>query len=173
MRNGHWPLPVVVVGTLVCFARGPTPSVTATADLTSVVAGQAVTFGASASDATSGVSGAYDWDFGDGTAHGTGAAPVHVYAQPGTYVARAATTDGAGNSGNGTVTIAVAPAPGGGTPGGGSTGGGSTGGGSTGGGSTGGGSTGGGSTGGGSTGGGSTGGGTTGGGSTGSALSRW
>ena len=28
---------------------------------------------------------AFDWDFGDGTAHGTGQYPTHIYATPGSY----------------------------------------------------------------------------------------
>ncbi|HWI74085.1 MAG TPA: PKD domain-containing protein [Baekduia sp.] len=77
-----------------------------------------MTFNAGATDATSGVSGAYDWDFGDNTAHGSGTAPTHTYTQAGTYVAKASTSDGAGNAGQGTVTITVTPASGGTTTGG-------------------------------------------------------
>ncbi len=37
----------------------------------------------------------YDWDFGDGPAHGTGATPTHTYAA-GTYTATLTVTDDAG-----------------------------------------------------------------------------
>lgn len=115
------------------------PAVTATAGKTAVGVGELVSFGATATDAASGVGGTYDWDFGDNTAHGSGAAPTHTYTQAGTYVAKASTTDRAGNAGQGTVTITVAAAAapgGGGTGGGGTGGGGTTGGGTTGGGTT-------------------------------------
>jgi hypothetical protein len=90
------------------------PAVTASASKTAVSVGELVTFNTGATDATSGVSGAYDWDFGDNTAHGSGTAPTHTYTQAGTYVAKASTSDGAGNAGQGTVTITVT-APSGGT----------------------------------------------------------
>jgi hypothetical protein len=75
------------------------------------------------------VSGQFNWTYGDNTAPGTGATTSHTYTQPGTYVARVTTTDGAGNTGEATKTITVNPAggttnpPGGGTttPGGGTT----------------------------------------------------
>jgi hypothetical protein len=97
------------------------PAVTASTGKTAASVGELVTFSASATDATSGVSGAYDWDFGDNTAHGSGTAPTHTYTQAGTYVAKASTSDGAGNAGQGTVTITVTPASGGTTPTGGTT----------------------------------------------------
>jgi hypothetical protein len=111
------------------------PSVTASAGKTTVAVGELVSFSAGATDATSGVGNAYDWDFGDNTAHGSGTAPTHTYTQAGTYVVKASTNDGAGNAGQGTVTITVTPPPAGGTtptggttttPGGSTTGGGTT-----------------------------------------------
>jgi len=95
------------------------PTVTVNADAVNVTVGQLVGFTAGAAD-PAGTSGSYDWDFGDNTAHGSGAAPTHTFTQPGTFVVRAATTDGAGNGGSGTVTVTVtAPAGSGGTGGGG------------------------------------------------------
>ncbi len=91
------------------------PAVTVRASATSVTAGTQVSFTASATDATSGPSGTYSWTFGDNTTPGSGNAPVHTYTQPGTYEARATTTDAAGNSGTNAVNITVTPAPGGGT----------------------------------------------------------
>ena len=38
----------------------------------------------------------YDWDFGDGSAHGFGATPVHVYADNGTYSVTLTVDDGHG-----------------------------------------------------------------------------
>lgn len=105
------------------------PSVSASASATSVTTGELVTFTAAASDSLSGLSGAYTWTFGDNTAPASGSSTSHTYTQPGTYVAKVATTDGAGNAGEGTVTITVAappPPPDGGQPAGDAGGGGQT-----------------------------------------------
>jgi len=100
------------------------PSVTVNSSTTNATVGELVSFSATASD-PAGVGG-LDWDYGDNTGHGSGAATTHTYTQPGTYVVRASTTDGAGNSGSGTRQIVVSPASTGGggggtTPGGGTT----------------------------------------------------
>lgn len=109
------------------------PAVSAHASSVNVTTGTLVNFSTSATDATSGLSNSYDWDFGDNTPHGAGLTPSHTYTQPGTYLAKVTTADGAGNPGQGTVTITVNPpttspgGTGGGTGGtGGSGGGGST-----------------------------------------------
>ena len=47
----------------------------------------------------------FDWDFGDGTAHGTTENPRHVYTTAGTYTATLTVTDREGNSDTATVTI--------------------------------------------------------------------
>jgi hypothetical protein len=80
---------------------------------TDVKVGDLVQFSASATDGA-GVSGQFDWDYGDNTARGTGSATTHTYTQPGTYQVKVTTTDGVGNTGQGTRTIVVAPASGGG-----------------------------------------------------------
>jgi PKD repeat protein len=49
----------------------------------------------------------YDWDFGDGTAHGSQASPTHRYAADGVYTARLTVSDGRGLSDADTVTISV------------------------------------------------------------------
>ncbi len=88
------------------------PAVTVAASRTTVAVGDLVSFSAGATDAGSGPAGTYDWDFGDNTAHGSGAAVTHTYTQAGTYVAKASTTDRAGNAGSAPTTITVtAPAP--------------------------------------------------------------
>jgi hypothetical protein len=84
------------------------PTLDAGADRT-VKAGDLVTLSASASDALSGV-GQIAWTFGDNTQGSNGTNATHTYTQPGTYVAKATTTDGAGNAGEDTVTITVQPA---------------------------------------------------------------
>lgn len=94
------------------------PSVTPSTGSTTVNVGQLVSFKATSSDATSGPSGSYDWDFGDNTPHGSGSSPTHTYTQPGTYVVTVKTQDNAGNTGTGTLTMHVLSASGGGTTGG-------------------------------------------------------
>lgn len=91
------------------------PAVTANASATTATVGQLISFSATAGD-PAGVSGQFDWDFGDNTAHGNGAATTHTYTQAGTYQVKASTTDGAGNTGVGTRTVVVNPAAGGNTP---------------------------------------------------------
>ena len=94
------------------------PSASITASATTVKVGDLVNFSAQSSDATSGTSGQYTWVFGDNTANGAGANTSHTYTQAGTYSAKVSTTDGAGNTGEGTQVITVnPPATGGGTGG--------------------------------------------------------
>ena len=98
------------------------PSTSATASATTVKVGDLVNFSAASSDPISGTSGQYTWVFGDNTANGSGANTSHTYTQQGTYVAKVSTTDGAGNTGEGTQTITVnPPATGGGSGGSGGT----------------------------------------------------
>ena len=52
---------------------------------TTVKVGELVSVQASASDATSGLTGAGQWTWGDNTAGGSGDAVSHTYTQPGTY----------------------------------------------------------------------------------------
>ena len=88
------------------------PTVNAGADRT-VKVGDLVTLNAQASDAISGV-GQIDWTFGDNTPGATGVNATHTYTQPGTYIVKAATKDGAGNTGEDTAKItveAIAPPP--------------------------------------------------------------
>jgi YVTN family beta-propeller protein len=49
----------------------------------------------------------YDWDFGDGSAHGSGATPVHVYADNGTYTITLSVDDGHGGSDVATTTATI------------------------------------------------------------------
>jgi plastocyanin len=94
------------------------PSASITANATTVKVGDLVNFSAQSSDPISGTSGQYTWVFGDNTANGAGPTTSHTYTQPGTYAAKVSTTDGAGNTGEGTQVITVnPPATGGGTGG--------------------------------------------------------
>jgi hypothetical protein len=102
------------------------PAVSIDAPSTAKV-GDLVSFGAQASDATSGVAGGYDWSFGDNTGGATGDAVNHTFTQTGTFEVRVKAKDGAGNEGTTTKVVTVSNAGGGGSTGGGT--GGSTGGG--------------------------------------------
>lgn len=85
------------------------PTVAAQASATTVNVGQLVTLTASASD-PAGLSGGFEWDFGDNTPHGAGATTTHTYTQPGTFRATTAIADSVGNRGTAGVTITVAAA---------------------------------------------------------------
>lgn len=87
------------------------PSVTAGASATSVHVGDLVSFDASASDATSGLTGVYEWSWGDNSPGATGATATHTYTQPGTYSVALRTADKAGNTGTATKLITVTPRP--------------------------------------------------------------
>lgn len=72
-------------------------------------AGQAVAFGASATDRIDATP-SIRWDFGDG-AVADGASASHAYAAAGTYAVKATATDDAGNASSATRVVTVAPAP--------------------------------------------------------------
>ncbi len=69
------------------------PAVVASADVSSVQVGGAVTFTATVSGGTGTMT--YTWNFGDG-ATGTGATVTHAYAGPGNYTANVTVTDAVG-----------------------------------------------------------------------------
>ena len=58
--------------------------------------GQSLTFDGSASTSSAPGAPSYDWDFGDGSSHGTGVSPVHIYADNGSYTVTLIVTDGVG-----------------------------------------------------------------------------
>jgi PKD repeat protein len=86
------------------------PAVTAFTAPSTGTAGQAVGFGAAATDVWSAVT-SYAWSFGDG---GTAAGPnvSHTFAQPGSYPVTLTVTDAVGNATSRTATTTVAaPVP--------------------------------------------------------------
>jgi len=66
--------------------------------------GETVTFDGSES---TGTDLSYDWDFGDGTEHGTTATVTHSYSQAGTYTVKLTVTDSSGNSDEKITSIVV------------------------------------------------------------------
>ena len=86
--------------------RGP-PTIGITASDTTPATGDLVTFSATASDALSGMSGPFTWDFGDNTASKQGSNITHTYGSPGTYHVQVAGHDGAGNEGSAAVNLVV------------------------------------------------------------------
>ncbi|MBN1160262.1 MAG: PKD domain-containing protein [Candidatus Diapherotrites archaeon] len=53
----------------------------------------------------------YSWDFGDGTAAGTGATPTHTYTTVGTYTATLTVTDSVGGTDSDTATVSISETP--------------------------------------------------------------
>ncbi|NNG35831.1 PKD domain-containing protein [Nakamurella aerolata] len=79
-----------------------------TAKFTATAADLKISFDGSASTATDGakITG-YAWDFGDGSAAGTGATPSHTYATGGTYQVKLTVTDSLGAKNSITKAVAV------------------------------------------------------------------
>src|SRR5205823_12418199 len=72
------------------------------------VEGSAIAFNGTGSSDPDGDAIAYDWDFGDGSPHGTGASPNHVYLDNGTYSVSLTVTDSKGlASAPSTTTVTV------------------------------------------------------------------
>ena len=71
--------------------------------------GSAVSFDGTASSDPDGDQLIYDWDFGDGTPHGTDATPHHIYAdnRPGGYAVTLMVADGRGMVGTANTTVNV------------------------------------------------------------------
>jgi plastocyanin len=89
------------------------PTVSIALPSASVKVGELVSFQASAADATSGLTGAGQWTWGDNTAAASGDAVAHTYTQPGTYEIALTVTDAAGNAATAKKAITVAAAGGG------------------------------------------------------------
>jgi plastocyanin len=104
------------------------PSLTVNASKTVVQVGEQVAFSRDASDSGTGLDASSSrWEFGDGTAPGTGDSASHSFAQPGTYEVTFSVKDMAGNESVAKKTVTVESPPtdtasgGGSTPDGGST----------------------------------------------------
>ena len=68
-----------------------------------------VQFGSAGSSDPDGSIVAYDWDFGDGTAHSASAAPSHTYTSAGGFTAVLTVTDNNGATGTDSATVTVDP----------------------------------------------------------------
>lgn len=88
----------------------PPTNVAPTAAFTSTANGLTATFDSTGSGDSDGFITGYSWDFGDNST-GTGAAPTHVYANPGTYPVTLSVTDDRGETSSVTHPVTVeAPA---------------------------------------------------------------
>jgi PKD repeat protein len=96
----------------VILDRAP-PSLSLHASTTTPAPGDLVTFSASGTDSMSGLSGPFNWDFGDNTPGKQGVNITHTYSDPGTYHVTLSGHDGAGNEGTTSVDIVVKKAQGG------------------------------------------------------------
>ena len=80
-------------------------------------AGTAVAFNGSASTVSNGLTAMYSWDFGDGSALGTGATPSHTYAMAGTFLVKLTVKDSGTPplsstiTANAVITAATTPPP--------------------------------------------------------------
>ncbi len=83
------------------------PNIPPTAAFTSSVNGLGVAFDATGSADADGTIASYDWDFGDGTPHGTGVTPTHNYAATGSYTVILVVTDNVGASASATHSVSV------------------------------------------------------------------
>jgi PKD repeat protein len=86
---------------------GPTPTAAFFYTPSSPLSGSPVSFDGSASSEAGGSIASYSWDFGDGSAAGSGVTPTHAYASAGTYMVTLTVTDGHGNSGGTSQVVTV------------------------------------------------------------------
>jgi len=85
----------------------PPATPTISCDPPSPLAGNVVTFTATATDPDSGDELTYIWDFGDGTSGVEGNPSTHTYTSPGNYTVNVTVDDGHGHSKMGSLTIVV------------------------------------------------------------------
>ena len=107
------PVPVAPTSVKVVASNDQPPIAVLKTSLTNVIAlQQSVHFDASGSSDPDGQVTSYTWDFGDGT-RGSGATIDHTYKQPGAFKATLIVTDNGNVEDTTTVSINVAPPPGG------------------------------------------------------------
>ncbi|MCW2527766.1 MAG: hypothetical protein JWM76_2626 [Pseudonocardiales bacterium] len=97
--------PVTVV------APPPPPNVPPTASFTSSCVLLVCTFDAGASADSDGTIASYNWDFGDGSALGTGVTATHTYGASGTYQVTLVVSDDDGDTGQQVTSIPVSELP--------------------------------------------------------------
>ncbi|HEX4017816.1 MAG TPA: PKD domain-containing protein [Frankiaceae bacterium] len=106
LASGNWAAPGVFVSTAA-------PPVAPAASFTASCPGAQCFFNASASTAPGSTIASYAWDFGDGSAAGTGVNPSHTYAASNTYQVTLTVTNAQGAVATSTqpVTVAVGASP--------------------------------------------------------------
>lgn len=89
----------------------PPPNEAPTAAFSWTAAGLTATLDGSASTDADGMVTSYEWEFGDGTAAGSGAHATHTYASAGTYDVKLTVTDNAGDMDSVTHEVTVTAVP--------------------------------------------------------------
>jgi len=100
--------------TLLVFPVGtanPPPLTAASANPTSGIVPLTVNFGSAGSTDPDGTIASYSWNFGDGTATSSSAAPTHVYQNAGSFTAVLTVTDSRGATGTAQVAITTTANP--------------------------------------------------------------
>lgn len=108
--NGNVRYASIATGTIreiAYIGQNRSPSAQASASPASGPAPLSVSFSSTGSADPDGDGLSYSWDFGDGTPASTEAAPTHVYAEHGTYVATLTVSDGNGGTAQATAQVDV------------------------------------------------------------------
>jgi len=79
------------------YSYTPPPPTPPTADFTATPTTGYTPLTINFTDTSTGVPTTWDWDFGDGSAHGTTQSPTHIYIAPGTYTVTLIATNSAGS----------------------------------------------------------------------------
>lgn len=109
---GNYPVTLVVTDSLGATSSTAATSVSVThaapvPSFSSTPSGLTVSVNGSASTVSDGATLTYDWNWGDGTAHGTGATATHIYGSAATYAVTLTVTDSLGSTAASTSNVTV------------------------------------------------------------------